>query len=450
MDNKFVTCRLAQYAATLSYEDIPEEVLTVAKHCLLDWFGITISGSQDTASRFVFEECLEASGAPQASILGKGVKLPILQAALVNGFFSHILDFDDVHLTIPGHSTAPVAPAVVALAERDKLSGRDLLTAFVAGVELTCRIGLFLTPKHYDLGWHTTGTVGTFGAAAAASRLLNLAPNECATALGIAGTQAAGLKCMFGTMCKPLQAGKAASNGLYAALLARRGFTSRADVLECIQGFCETHTSGLDVEAALQDLGNRFYIRDVLFKHHVASFGTIATIEAAQSIRNEQRIASTNIDRIQIRVPVEELRVCFVEHPTTGLEAKFSFPHTVAMALTGKNTSSIASYDRESYSDSVLVALRQKTQVIGDKTLTAGIGEVTVFLKDGSVFQKLANICEPERDLLTQTRKLENKFLTIASPIIGEERAREAIAQLTTLETLDNLDNLMELCRTCD
>jgi len=453
MNNESITYQLAHYASTLSYEDIPETVCTVAKHCLLDWFGVTIAGAQDPASQLMFEECLETGATPsQATLPGKNVKLPVLQAALANGFFSHVLDFDDVHLAIPGRPTAPIAPAVIALSERDKLSGRYLLTAFVAGIELTCHVGLLLTPKHYDLGWHTTGTVGTFGAAAAASRLLNFSPDECATALGIAATQAAGLKCMFGTMCKPLHAGKAASNGLYAALLSKRGFTARADVLECIQGFCETHTSDLDiskwnVKTTLQDIGKQFHIQDVLFKYHAACFGTFATIEAAKYIRNAQKIDLANIDHIEIYVPVEELRVSFIEHPTTGIEAKFSLPHTVAMALAGKNTTNIASYDQESCVDSELVALRKKTRVIGEKTFATGIGETKVFLKDGTIFQKLVKVCEPEHDLATQAQKLKHKFFTLASPVIGEERAHQAIKLLLSLETLDNIDELMALCR---
>src|SRR5215475_6491907 len=180
----------------------------------------------------------EQGGAPIATVIGHGVRLPVLLAALVNGAASHALDFDDVNLAMTGHPSVVLLSALIALAEERGSSGQDVMTAFVAGYELQCRLGLLLAPGHYNtLGFHATATVGSFGAAAACAHLLGLDAEKTATALGIAGTQAAGLKSMFGTMCKPLHAGKAAQNGLIGASLAARGFTSRGDVLDCPQGF---------------------------------------------------------------------------------------------------------------------------------------------------------------------------------------------------------------------
>ena len=164
----------------------------------------------------------------------------VVQAALVNGATGHALDYDDVNMTMVGHPTAAVAPAILALAEKNNLGGKAFLTALIA---TECRIGVLMNESHYNAGWHATGTVGSFGAAAGAASMLGLQVEACARALGIAGTQAAGLKSMFGTMCKPFHAGKAASNGLYAAMLSSRGFESRIDVLECDQGFADTQTN---------------------------------------------------------------------------------------------------------------------------------------------------------------------------------------------------------------
>src|SRR5262249_14371887 len=153
------------------------------------------------------------------------------------GAAAHALDYDDVNVAIPGHPSVAILPGLLALAERQRASGRDVSTAFVAGYETACRIGIALLPGHYHLGFHATGTIGSLGAAAACARLLGLSAMARAAALGIAATQAAGLKAQFGTMCKPFHAGKAAQNGLLAARLAARGFTSRDDILECAQGF---------------------------------------------------------------------------------------------------------------------------------------------------------------------------------------------------------------------
>src|SRR6267154_1318936 len=180
------------------------------------------------------------------------------------------LDYDDLNMAMPGHPSVAILPGLLALAEVRRTSGREVTTAFVAGYETACRIGSALQPGHYNLGFHSTGTVGSLGAAAACSRLLGLDAEATAMALGIAGTQAAGLKSQFGTMCKPFHAGKAAQNGLLAARLAARGFSSRPDLVECEQGFARTHAPDFHPEKALAEPPAGFYLLANLFKYHAA------------------------------------------------------------------------------------------------------------------------------------------------------------------------------------
>lgn len=269
-----VTRALANYSSGLRFDDIPAEVRTVVRHCLLDWLGVTLAGSREDAARIVREEAMEQGGAPQATLIGAGQRTSIGQAALVNGTASHALDYDDVHFAFLGHPTVTVVPALLAVAERDGRGGRDFLTAFVAGVEIGSRVGEYVTEAHYARGHHATGTLGAFSAAAGTARLLGLDAETSATALGIAATQAAALKSMFGTMCKPLHAGKAAANGQYAALLAKRGFSSRADAIECSQGFADTQSPVTETDGVLDGFGERFHTRNVLFKYHAACYGT--------------------------------------------------------------------------------------------------------------------------------------------------------------------------------
>jgi 2-methylcitrate dehydratase PrpD len=229
-----LTRRLSEQARPLSYADLPDDVRMLARQCVLDYVACTLAGAREELTSIVLAEMQEQGGAPVATVIGHSVRLPVMSAALVNGSASHALDFDDVNMAMTGHPSVVLLSALLALAEERGSSGRDVMTAFVAGYELQCRLGLLLAPGHYNgLGFHATGTLGSFGAAAACAHLLGLDAEQFATALGIAGTQAAGLKSMFGTMCKPLHAGKAAYHGLLAARLARRGFTSRSDVLEC-------------------------------------------------------------------------------------------------------------------------------------------------------------------------------------------------------------------------
>src|ERR1700735_5534875 len=204
-----LTWALAERARTLRFADIPQETRTWARQCVLDYIACGVAGAADELAEILVAELREQGGRQSASIFGQTERLPAASAALINGAAAHALDFDDVNLAMPGHPSVAILPGLLALAEERGASGQNVLTAFVAGYELQCRIGRLLAPGHYDvLGFHATATIGSFGAAAAFALLLGLDRERFAVALGIAGTQAAGLKSMFGTMCKPLHAGK--------------------------------------------------------------------------------------------------------------------------------------------------------------------------------------------------------------------------------------------------
>ena len=438
---------LADYASDLRFDELPADVRTVAKHCVLDWIGVTLAGSKEDAGRIVREEALAQGGAPQATILGDGTRTSVAQAALVNGTASHALDYDDVHFAFLGHPTVTVVPAVLALAERDGLGGEALVTAFAAGVEVGSRIGHFVTEAHYARGHHATGTLGAFASAAGCARLLGLGAEETATALGIAATQAAALKSMFGTMCKPLHAGKAAVNGQYAALLAARGFSSRNDAIECAQGFADTQSPAADRDAALAELGRRFHTRDVLFKYHAACYGTHASIEALSRLRSAHDIEPGNIDKVELRVPTRNLRVCNIQEPRTGLEAKFSLRFVCAMTLAGVSTSDIASYDDAICKRRDLVDLNERMRVVGDDALERGTSEVVVSMRDGVVYREFDNVSIPSRELDEQGRRLKEKFTAMAAPVVGEARADAIRESVGDLERLENVAELAELCR---
>jgi len=222
-----VTRWLAGRAAAVRLEDLPERAVTVARHCILDWFAVTLPGAAEPAVRILAEDLLADGARPVASLVGLPQRTSALNAALVNGTASHALDFDDVNMAILGHPTVAVLPGLLALAEERGASQDEVLAAFVAGYDVACRTGALMSPGHYGHGFHATSTVGSVGAAAACARLMGLDAETTATACGIAATRASGLKSMFGTMCKPLHAGMAAQNGLMAARLAARGFTSR-------------------------------------------------------------------------------------------------------------------------------------------------------------------------------------------------------------------------------
>jgi len=441
-----VTRELAQRAASLRYDELPLDVRRWARHCVLDWVGVTLAGAREELSRILAAEAAEQGGTPMARLIGRDAIVPTQQAALVNGAASHALDYDDVNMTLSGHPSVAVLPAVLALAEANGASGAALIAAFVAGYETLCRVGALVAPGHYARGYHATATVGGFGAAAGCARLLGLDAAATAAALGIAGTQAAGLKSMFGTMCKPLHAGKAAQNGLLAASLAARGFTSRTDVLECEQGFARTQSPDCNAEAALSEPPRGWHVRDTLFKYHASCYLTHAPIECARELRHGEALDPAAIREVVVRVEAGAAKVCHIPAPRNGLEAKFSLRLTSAMALAGIDTARLDSYSERLAADPSLVALRDKVTVEFERQWPHTLAEMRVTLDDGRAVEARHDSGVSAADLAAQQRRLEAKFLSLAEPIVGLSRAERIVACVAALDDLRSLDELTRLC----
>ena len=440
-----LTRDLAARAAATRAEALPPEIVELARQCVLDTLGVALAGAADPLVRIVLDELVETGGAQEASLVGHRKRLPALSAALVNGAAGHALDYDDVNMAMPGHPSVAILPALLALAERERSSGRAVVAAFVAGYETACRIGLALRPGHYDLGFHATGTVGCFGAAAACAHLLGLDAERTAVALGIAGTQAAGLKSQFGTMCKPFHAGKAAQNGLLAALLARRGFSSRPDLVECVQGFALTHGPDFAPEAARADPEGGFHLSAKLFKYHAACYLTHAPIEAARRLREEHRLTPEAVRRIILRLDRSCDRVCNIPAPSDGLESKFSLRQTVAMALAAVDTASLGAYSEENARDPALIALRERVAIDFQADWPQTLAEIAIDLPDGRQVSARHDAGIPAADIAEQGRRLAAKFEALAAPVLGSPRARELRETIAALDDLVDVGALARL-----
>ena len=440
-----LTRTLAAQASAVIYEALPEPVRELARQCVLDYYGVALAGADDPLATILVDELAEAGGAAQASIIGHRVKLPALSAALVNGAIGHALDYDDVNLAMPGHPSVAILPGLIALAEQRNSTGREVVAAFVAGYETACRIGMALRPGHYDRGFHATGTVGAFGAAAACAHLLGLDAEATARALGIAGTQAAGLKSQFGTMCKPFHAGKASQNGLLAARLAARGFSSRPDLVECEQGFALTHGPDFRPEAALVAPASGFHIFANLFKYHAACYLTHGPIESARALRERHGVKPEQIAGMTLSLDKSCERVCNIPAPTDGLEAKFSLRQTVAMALSGVDTASLAAYSSETATDPALVRLRDKLALDFRQGWPQAKGELEVTLGDGRVLRASHDAGIPSSDIAGQRERLVAKFGALAEPVLGAARARELRAAILGLDRLADVGALTTL-----
>ena len=418
-----LTRAIVRRTRPITHADLPGEIRALAGQCMQDTVGVALAGADDALVGMLRAELEEAGGAPQAGVWGSALRLPAGAAALLNGTMAHALDYDDVNLAMPGHPSVAVLPAVLALGEARGASGAEVMAAFVVGYETACRIGRALAPGHYDVvGFHATGTVGAFGAAAGCAHLLGLDEEQTLHALGIAATQAAGLKSMFGTMCKPLHAGKAAQNGLLAAKLAARGFVARTDSLECIQGFAATHSPDFRPEAALAEPAGGWHIRANLFKYHAACYLTHAGIEAARMLRERPGVTAERIAAITLRVDESTDRVCNIAAPRTGLEAKFSHRLTAAMALAGLETSRLDSFSAEVAANPAIVALRDKVSIELVRHFGQTHAAMDIRLVDQTTLSAEYDAGIPAPDVAHQGRRIRAKFDGLVAPILGNAR----------------------------
>lgn len=439
-----VTAILAKKAGQCRFEDIPQESLEVARQCILDWFGVTLGAINEPLVEILRAQAQEEGGNEQATIFGQQKKGTTHQAALVNGAAGHALDYDDVNMAMHGHPTVPVFPAVLALAEQNGASGQELMTAFVAGYETECHIGDLVGVGHYEKGFHATATLDTFGAAAGCAKLMRLNAEETARAFGIAGTQAAGLKSMFGTMCKPLHAGKAAANGLLAVKLAARGFSSCEQILDTNQGFAHALSDACHREAALVDPAGGFHLRNNLFKYHAACYQTHASMEALRALKQEHQLTVNDIASITIITDPGVLTVCNIENPKTGLAIKFSLRHTAALTLMEEDTGAISTYSDANAVREDLVALRDKVRVDpqGDQRRAC---TVRVALTNGSQLTESYDAGIPATDVVAQGERVKAKFRSLASPVLGTEKSAALLEAVYDLENIKNVNELTVL-----
>lgn len=414
-----ITARLATFAAGADATRFPDSARAIARCSLLDWAAVGRAGIDEPVARIVREAALADGGRAEAHVFGSVQALPARAAALVNGATSHALDYDDTHFDYIGHPSVAIFPAALAMAERLDASGAAFLDAALVGLETACRVGRWLGMSHYQHGFHQTATAGSFGAAAACARLLGLDADRSAHALGIAATRAAGLKSQFGTMGKPYHAGTAAANGVEAALLAAAGFVSRPDALECEQGFGDTHAgANADVDTVLAGLGTVFRFERVQYKLHACCHGTHAALEALATLRAAHALPPEAIERITLTVHPRWLRVCNLEQPRTGLEAKFSYRLTAAMVCGGLDTGALATYTDAACERPDLVALRDRVRLATDESLPDTASRVTVRLKDGRELAQSHDL-DAELPLAAQQARLRTK----AAALLGRSDA---------------------------
>jgi len=429
-----VTKTLAQYVVDSRYEDIPQDVRHEASRALLNLCGCSIGGASHPTAVNALGAVLPFAGPAQASILGRTEKLDILNAALLNGISSHVLDFDDTHVEAI-HPSAPVWPALLALAELKGLTGADVIHAFVTGVEVECRVGLAVVPDHYDVGWHITGTVGVLGAAAAAGKILGLDQQRMAWALGIAATQASGLREMFGSMCKCLHPGRAAQNGLHAAFLAANGFTSSEKAIEAPRGFGHVLSTRFDPAPIVAPWGRSFELMRNMYKPFACGLVVHGAIDGCMQLRSEYGLTPEMIDRIDLKVGKIVLELTGKTEPRTGLEGKFSVYHAAAAALC-EGAGGEAQFSDACVNDPVVAGIRSRVHATVDESLSWAQAHVMITLKDGRTLERMVKHPVGSLEHPMSDHDLEAKFVDLTDGILDKGRQQKLIELCWDLENL--------------
>ncbi|KAF5000373.1 hypothetical protein FGRMN_1841 [Fusarium graminum] len=457
------TRRLATWSHNLQYTDLPEDVIRAAVRSFYNWVGCAIAGSNHEATRIAHQTLSPFFGPPTSSLLGhQGASRADAQhAALINGIASHVHDYDDTHLDTIIHPTGPVASALLAVAEwkqEQGISGQQFITALVAGIEAECKAGLAVWPEHYDVGWHITSTVGSIGAAVAVSKILELSPTKTTHAIGLAATQVTGLREMFGSHCKSFHPGRAAQNGLLAAVLAEGGYTSSEGVLEAKRGWaavvgsnkpdvCQSLDRWLSTEKedglAGQDTGRWEILRNS-FKPFPCGIVIHPVIDACIQLHEalmKEGYSPAQIESVVVEVHPLVLELTGKKTPKDGLEAKFSVYHSGACGLLlGRATPT--EYEDTVVLDPVVIALRDRITAKIDTSIAADSAKVRVALQNGVFFTKYVEHAVGSRENPLSDIKLQKKFID-GCKNVGMRDAETVSKTYWGLETVDNMQRLI-------
>jgi 2-methylcitrate dehydratase PrpD len=426
-----VTQILARYIVGARYADLPEAVRREGTRTLLNWVGVAIGGSHHETVDVAAAALAPFAGAKQAGLFGRRERFDIMNAAFLNGVASHIFDYDDTHLKTIIHPAGPVASAILAYAEYraaegKPVSGEDFLNALVIGIETECRIGNAVYPEHYDVGWHITGTAGVFGAAAAASKLMGLDEGKTVWALGLAASQPVGLRESFGSMNKSFNPGRAAANGLFAAILAGFGYTSSDGMIEAKRGWANTISTKQDYGEIIDGLGQRYEAALNTYKPFACGIVMHPAIDAAVQLRNENSLTPDGIARIDMKVHPLVLELTGKTAPQTGLEGKFSIYHAVAVALV-EGAGGEKQFSDRAARDPAVVALRAKVNPVVTPGIKPEQVDMTVTLTDGRVLHKRIEHAIGSLERPMSDADLERKFSDLAEGILPPSQTRRVM-----------------------
>ena len=436
-----VTQTLARYLVAARFVDLPEPIREEAARSLLNWVGVAVGGSRHEAVEIALATVSQFAGPEQATILGRKERLDLMNAVLLNGISSHVFDFDDTDLTTAVHPSAPVIPVLLALAETRKVSGPDFINAMVLGIEAECRVARAVTPAMQDVGWHATGSVGAFGAAVAAGKLLKLDDARMSHAIGLAATQPVGLREMFGSMTKSFHPGRAAQNGLLAALLAEKGFTSSLKGIEAKRGWANVLSTARDYTVITENLGAHWEISRNSYKPFACGLVVHPVIDGCVQLRDENKLTAAAIDRIDLTIHPIVLELTSNRTPRTGLEGKFSVYYAAAIGIVVGRAGE-AQFTDALVRDPTVIALRDRVQTAVDPSLAQDQARVKITLKDGQVLDRFIKHAVGSVENPMSDAQLNAKFADLTVDILSADRSRHLLDLCRDVERLTDAADL--------
>lgn len=441
------TLRLAQFAADTPAAQIPDAVLHQGKRCVINMVAVAMHATQDPALQMVLEVFRAEGAAKRASVIGGGLRTSLQNAAFANGLLAHLDDYDDTFFPTVLHPSAPTIPVALALAEHGHRSGLDFLVASLLGLEATCRVALAIQNMRHSAVWHMTGTAGVFGGAAAAGRLLGMNAAQMAVTLGLAGTQASGLRETFGTMTKAFHPARAAQSGLFAALLVQQGFTSASTILEGRHGFAAAFApNDTDFNAITDGLGEQWQVMNNAPKPYASAILSHPLVDAMLGLRRRPGVGPERITRIHVRVNPLAIKLESRPEPATGLEGRLSFQHAMTAALVD-GACLPGQFTDERVHDPVVAGLRSRIEVEGDAAVAQDQCEVTLTLADGSVESTRVAHATGSPDNPVTDAQLDAKFLGLAGSVLPKARARRLLDTLWALERVEDMATVIVQCR---
>ena len=443
--------QLADFIYRLSYDQLGEEIVKQVKKCLLDFIGVSLVGSTSSIGRILINFIRKIGGVEESTIIGGGCRAPCINAAFINGVLAHIHELDDGHRFAMGHPGAVTIPSALAVGEKINATGKELITATVAGYEVFARIARAVNPSHLRRGFHTTGTCGVFAAATAAGKLLGLSVDELSNALGLAGIQAAGLlEVMRGeSVAKPLQPGKAAQSGVLSALLAQNGITAPDTILEGENGFCRAVSDEYNLQVIVDNLGISYEIMGTYFKFHASCRHTHSVIDATLKLVSEYNILPRDVEKIIVKTYSIAYDLCGREYePKTPSTAKFSIPYCVSLAILERNVGPEA-FTIEKIRNRDILDLARKVRVEVDPEIDKHVpkergAKVEIIMRNGEKISSIVKNPFGEPETPASLNDLKNKFRALAAKAISINNIEDLIALIDRIEVLDDVAEIFK------